>query len=49
MEAIVMESEEDSSMETGWISERESGRGELTRVELAVMEETEEEWMEDML
>ena len=36
-EAIVME------------SERESGRGELTRVELAVMEETEEEWMEDML
>ena len=49
VEAIVMESEEDSSVETGWILERESGRGELTRMKSAVMEETEEEQVEDML
>ena len=49
VEAIVMGSEGDSSTETGWILKRESERGELTRVELAVMEETEEEQVEDML
>ena len=49
IETTVMGSEEDSSVETGWILERESGRGELTRVEPAVMEETEEEQVEDML
>ena len=49
VEAIVMGSEEDSLVETGWISERESGREEWTRVESAVMEETEEERVEDML
>ena len=49
VEAMVMGSEEGSSVETGWISERESGRGELTRVESVVMEEIEEEWVEDML
>ena len=49
VEAMVMGSEKDSSVETGWISERESGRGELTRVELAVIKETEEEQVENML
>ena len=49
VEATVMGSEEDSSVETGWILKRESGRGELTRVESVVMEEIEEEWVEDML
>ena len=49
VEAMVMGSEEDSSVETGWISERESGRGELAGVESAVMEKTEEEQVEDIL
>ena len=49
VEAIVMGSEKDSSVKTGWILERESGRGELTRMKSAVMEETEEEQVEDML
>ena len=43
VEATVMGSEEDSSVETGWILERRSGRGELARVDLAVREEIEEE------
>ena len=43
VEATIMGLEEDSSVETGWILERESGRGEWTRVELVVMEKTEEE------
>ena len=46
VEASVMGSEGDSS--TGWISEKELGRGELIRVELAVIEETEEEWVKDI-
>ena len=37
VEAMVMGSEEDSSVEIGWMLERESGRGELTRVELMVI------------
>ena len=49
VEATVMGSEEDSSAETGWITERELGRGKLTRVELVVMEETEKEQVEKML
>ena len=49
VKATVMGSEEDSSVETRWILERESGRGELTRMKSAVMEETEEEQVEDML
>ena len=35
VEATVMGSEEDSSVEIGWILERESGRRKLTRVESA--------------
>ena len=41
--------ERDSSTGTGWISEKELGRGELKRVESAVMDKIEEEQVEDML
>ena len=49
VEALVMGLEQDSSTETGWILEKKSGRGKLTRVESAVMDETEEKWVEDIL
>ena len=49
MEASAMGLERDSSTGTGWISEKELGRGELKRVESAVMDKIEEEQVEDML